>query len=254
MTRIRSPNYPALSLPAAIERARAIHKSEGRSAVSRDAVVKHLGFSSLNGASATVLSALTKYGLIEGVSDGEVRITDLGMRVMFPHTEDEKRTAISEAAFRAPLFAEIRDKWPDRIPTQESLRPFLIRKGFTESALNQVIQVYRETLDMVSPPGETQNAPVETTSQGEQMPESTTTSAVPPQPAPAPLVGGRPFNVTFDGDVLTGTLALRTVRDLERLIKVLNAQKAAMEAMQDDPDDDEVLTDHPALNEGRSSH
>jgi hypothetical protein len=51
---------------------------------------------------------------------------------------------------------------------------------------------------------------------------------------PAPLASGRPFNVTFDGDVLTGTIAVRTVRDLERLIKVLNAQKAAMEAMQED--------------------
>jgi hypothetical protein len=59
---------------------------------------------------------------------------------------------------------------------------------------------------------------------------------------PAPLASGRPFNVAFDGDVLTGTIAVRTVRDLERLIKVLNAQKAAMEAMQEDDGEDHDTT------------
>lgn len=42
------------------------------------------------------------------------------------------------------------------------------------------------------------------------------------------------FNVTFDGVVITGTMALRSVKDIDRLVKVLNAQKAALEAMQDD--------------------
>jgi hypothetical protein len=76
------------------------------------------------------------------------------------------------------------------------------------------------------------------------MPEAQVAISSPPAtslptiiPAPAP---GRPFNVAFDGDVITGTIALRTVRDIERLIKVLNAQKSALEAMQDEPDEYDV--------------
>jgi hypothetical protein len=55
-------------------------------------------------------------------------------------------------------------------------------------------------------------------------------------PASIPL-STKPFTVAFDGTFLTGTIALRTVRDIDRLIKVLTAQKAAIEAMQDDDDD-----------------
>ena len=60
---------------------------------------------------------------------------------------------------------------------------------------------------------------------------------------PAP----RPFNVAFDGIVVTGTMALRSVRDIDRLVKVLNAQKAALVAMQDDEDEGETAADSAAL-------
>lgn len=43
-------------------------------------------------------------------------------------------------------------------------------------------------------------------------------------PAPGPT-----FQISFDGVTLTGTIALRSIRDINRLIGVLNAQKAAME-------------------------
>ena len=71
MARIRSPNYPTIGLAIAIEKARAVLKTEGKNAVAREAIAKALGFGSLNGASATMLSALSKYGLLENVGEGE---------------------------------------------------------------------------------------------------------------------------------------------------------------------------------------
>ena len=238
MTRVRSPNYPAFSLGAALDRARAIHKAEGKNAVAREAIAKHMGFGGLNGASATALSALGKFGLIENASDGEARITDLAMRILFPHTPEEKQAALEEAAFKPVLFAELREKWPDRAPTDESLRSYLVRRGFSEGALEQVIQFYRETLDIAVPKVGLQASPAENKNPGVQMSDAPLAASVIAPTATSAALSGRPFNVSYDGAILTGTLALRSPRDIDRLVKVLNAQKAAMEAMAEDEDSD----------------
>lgn len=245
MARVRSPNYPAIGLPVAVERVRAIHKGEGKNVVARDALAKLLGYGGLNGGSAGMLSALSKYGLIESVGDGEARITDLAVRIMFAETTEEKRAALEEAAFKPAVFSEIREKWPDRPPSDESLRSFLLRKGFTEGAADQVIQFYREIIDMALLKAPVQNLPLSSESQEATLQTAPATSASPaatsvlPVAAAAPSLpppSGKPFTIAFDGLVLTGSIAIRSVRDIDRLMKVLQAQKAAFEAMQDDSD------------------
>lgn len=234
MARIRSPNYPAISLPDAIERTEVIHKTDGKKPVPREVIAKHLGFGGLNGASLTVLSALGKYGLIEPVGSGEARVSDLAMRIMYPHDPDEQRVAIEEAAFRPALFAKFREKWPDRPPSEETLRSYLIREGFSQSAVNQVIQIYRETFDMAAPRGQGHDSDAPPVQEPRMEPHRPTTHSTLPPPPPPP---GRPFTVSFDGAVLSGTFALRTARDIDRLVKVLQAQKAALEAMEDKDED-----------------
>jgi hypothetical protein len=136
-----------------------------------------------------------------------------------------------------------------RAPGSDSLKSFLVRKGFTETALEQVIQFYREIIDMVGTLSDGQNS---------SAPPETKDAAMPPTPpdadhaAPSPAQIGaamssastmqaaavaKPFTVAFDGAVLTGSIAIRSVRDIERLMKVLQAQKAAFEAMQEDEDE-----------------
>lgn len=241
MARIRSPNYPALSLPAAIERIQTLRKAEGKNAMDREAAAKHLGFGSLNGASSTVLSALSKYGLLDRVGEGEVRVSELATRILFADDEQEKRAALMVAAFRPALFAEIREKWPDRPPSEESLRSFLMRNGFSEGGAGQVIQFYRETLDIVGRPSPPHDAPSAPEAKEAQMiPEPVAPSNTGGEHSTPSLPAGKPFRVVFDGSVLTGTIAIRSVREIDRLLKVLTAQKAAFEAMQDDEDDEEA--------------
>lgn len=43
------------------------------------------------------------------------------------------------------------------------------------------------------------------------------------------------FRITFDGEALTGTWALSSVQDIDRFVKVLNAQRGAMEPLPDPP-------------------
>jgi hypothetical protein len=184
-----------------------------------------------------MLSALGKYGLLEAAKEGEAKVSNLAMRILYPNDPVEKLEALKEAAFKPALFAELKEKWPERPPSDENLRSYLIRNGFAQNAVEQVIQFYRDTSDMVSESaGEYNEGQRSTLNKETPMEPQTIVSA---QMGGAPLISlepGKPFTVAFDGSVLTGTIAIRSVRDIDRLMKVLSAQKAAFEAMAEDDD------------------
>ena len=49
MGRVRSPNYPAISLPEAIKAVASIHLAEQHLAAPKEVVAKHLGYTSFHG-------------------------------------------------------------------------------------------------------------------------------------------------------------------------------------------------------------
>jgi hypothetical protein len=248
MARIRSPNYPTMSLPAAIDKVGAIHKAEGQNSVDRETVAKLIGFGGVNGASATALSALAKYGLLEASDGKEARVTDLAVKILYPESGQEKATALLEAANRPALFRQIKEKWPERPPSDDNLRGYLVRTGFNQGSVEQVIQIYRNTLDIVGGANGEHNAPdepKEATVVQTHNPQNTPTGSMvkpPVSPEIPQLAPSRPFAVSFDGTVLRGTIAITKIKDIDRLMKVLAAQKAAFEAMEEDDFDDVAST------------
>ena len=57
---------------------------------------------------------------------------------------------VRRAAFAPVLFDEIRKNYGDSVPSDENLRAFLLRKGFTQSAVDAPIRAYRETIGLVN--------------------------------------------------------------------------------------------------------
>ena len=143
--RTRSPNYPSLSLPEALDKVRLIYQIQHTHGAPREVVVKSMGYAGINGASATAISALSKYGLLEGRGD-EIRVSDRAMRFLNPLNDQERSEAILEAAREPLLFQELTEKFPGPLPNEEVLRNYLIRNGFAPAAVSGVILAYRETL------------------------------------------------------------------------------------------------------------
>lgn len=146
--RVRSPNYPALSLPEAIEKVAGIYRNIHNHAGPREVIAKSMGYAGLNGASATAISALHKYGLLDR-SGEEIKVSDRAMRILHPHSPAEKAQAVREFAGEPQLFAELNERFPGDRPNEELLRNYLVRKGFAPAALSAVVSAYRETSDMV---------------------------------------------------------------------------------------------------------
>lgn len=233
MARRRSPNYPGISLGEAVQRIDVLHRIQGQTPEPRDVVARHLGFGGLNGAALKILSGLLKYGLLDDVGDGTCRVTDTAIQILAPEGEEQKRRAVETAAFSFPLFAEIRERWDGRMPSQDSLRAFLVRRHFSESAIESVWESYKGTHDLVT---------LETSAYPESSPDdegegNRNTAGPTSDPAPRPQAPSarRPFEVTIT-DRITGRFSFENQEDVDALVSVLNANKILLPSSRD-PDE-----------------
>jgi len=226
MVRVRSPNYPALSLPEAIEAVTKIHTAEQHLAAPKEVVAKHLGYASFHGLAARIVSAVEKYGLLEDVNDDKVKVSPLAMSILFPSGPEEKQRAINEAAFKPPLFAAIKEEWQGERPSDQNLRVYLVRKKFGSDALDRVIEIYKETMDLVTQDSEAY-APANTDAKGKQeKPPMHAPAGTGTRPAPPPPVG--PMRVSFNGDLLEVSAVLADAEAVDRLVRALQANKALL--------------------------
>jgi hypothetical protein len=137
-------------LSEAIERITQVYEEEGRQPANDEDIAEDLGYNTLNGTSRGVISALKKYGLLQRGDDGFKVSDDAVAIVELPPADIEHAATVRRVAFRPILFAELYKKYRNDLPDDKNLRHFLITKGFNPKTTNEVIRVYRDTLNFVS--------------------------------------------------------------------------------------------------------
>lgn len=151
--KIRSPNYPAISLPDAIERLRKIYSKAHTHKIDSATMAQAAGYGGLNGAALSMLSALKKYGLLEEVGNDR-KVNTMALTILSdPATSEDRKSAIQKAAFAPSLFNEIRKQFPDSIPADEIVRSYLLKKTFSPSTVDVAIKSFRETMNLVTEEG-----------------------------------------------------------------------------------------------------
>lgn len=142
----RSPNFPTLSLPDAVDSIRAIYQREGRAKMPRLSAVRPLGYTSINGRSLGVLGALRAYGLLDGRGD-DVRVSDDAITILNAPSDSVERKDALVRAFESPAaFALLRSKG-DASP--DTLKWHLIKANFRNEAADKLLKVYLESRDFV---------------------------------------------------------------------------------------------------------
>lgn len=155
MARIRSPNYPAISLAEAINRIAQVHQKERQHPAVKEVILKGMGYGGVHGTSLGALSAALKYGLLEQEGKGDdYRVSDRAVAILHPHTPDEKAQAIRDAARAPALFSELLEHFKGDLPSDDNLRAYLVRRGFSQTSLPGVIQAFRDTMELVTPESE----------------------------------------------------------------------------------------------------
>jgi hypothetical protein len=150
MARTRSPNYPYIGLPAAIERVKQIYEKEHQNRMSRNVVADHLGFGSLNGVSLSVISALSKYGLL-ATMDEDLQVSDDALTILVdPPDSADRVQAIRRAALKPDLFSELHKHFGGTVPSDVNLLAYLQKNGFTANAAALAAKSFRETMQLIS--------------------------------------------------------------------------------------------------------
>ena len=233
MTRIRSPNYPSLSLPEALDRIKIIFGKEQHLAAPKDVVAKHLGFSGLNGGSTRVISSLLKYGLLDEVSGDKVRVSSLARSILHPTKESERVSALKDAALRPALFQDISAEWQGGEPSDINLRSYLLNKNFAVDALDRVIQSYRDTIELVTSAAANYNSE----ELEDKSPPMTDIENLPMKPVPGigqppqptqsaiQLPSGEPYKLWITPGHLQGTFDITDSETAEAVVNAINAWK-----------------------------
>ncbi len=146
----RSPNYPQLSVAQSLDRVSKIYDKEHTHIIPAEVAAAALGYTSLNGTSKSILSALRKYGLLDSSGEG-YRVSDDAVTIIELPSEDPQRIeAIRRSALRPSVFQMLHDKYGITLPSDGTLRHFLVQNSYQSDGANQVIKVYKETLDYLN--------------------------------------------------------------------------------------------------------
>lgn len=153
MAKARSPAYPAISLREAIEKIRLVYEKDYQNKIPRALVAEHMGYRSLNGKSLGVLSAVAKYGLLEGRAQANW-VSDLALAIIAhsPGTP-ERMNAIAEAARQPNLFAELDSRFENGKASDAAIRSYLMTRKFIPYAADAALRSYRETKELVAEEG-----------------------------------------------------------------------------------------------------
>lgn len=149
MGKARSPNYPAISLPEAVSKVRQLYNAEHRNRLSREAIAGVLGYGGLTGSSQPIISALNKYGLIEGRGDS-IRVSDDAIAILVDRKGSPERVAAVKRCASSPkIFADL-EKQYEQTPSEDTARIYLEKRGFTPDAAQRAAVNYRDTQEFVT--------------------------------------------------------------------------------------------------------
>lgn len=152
-TGARSPNYPYIALPEALDRITKLYKEEHRQAAPWGVAATHWSYSPTSSSMDKVVGALNAYGLIDTEGSGDDRKLKLSSRAL-DIVEDqreesaERDRAIQDAALSPPVHRSLRDKFGHRLPSDGTISTYLVRElGFNPKSVDAVIANYRSTIE-----------------------------------------------------------------------------------------------------------
>lgn len=147
-TKTRSPNFPAISLPDAIDKTRAFYKEDGRSGSPKLTAYKHLGYKGEHGASLGVLSAMKKYGLIRE-ENNRIFLTKNAEFILLSSDESKKAEIVRKCALTPEIYSKLWEQYSDTgLPSDNSLKDILLFDyNFNEKSVHGFIRDFKATID-----------------------------------------------------------------------------------------------------------
>jgi hypothetical protein len=149
----RSPAYPFVPLGEAVRRVEQIRDAGAtRQAMPPETFYQIWEIGPLSSAARQTMAALNHFGLVDYVGRGDerrVKLSDLALKIVLDRQPRslERFQAVSAAALKPPIHADLYEKYTSFLPADVVLKTFLTRdKGYNDQAAEALIGEYRATL------------------------------------------------------------------------------------------------------------
>lgn len=240
MSRAKSPKYPNYPLKEALVHADAVFDAVRRNPVDRETVAKYMGYSGLSGAADKSLSTMMQYNLLEKIGKGEIRVSQTAVDALHPDPKNpnSRTLALSALAFSPPLFALLKERFPDDVFDQLALSSFLARENFTERAVGPAIKAYTETIGFLKQEGACDSGGITNHSGVESSTFSPDDDVVPQNPSlnnmqpgqvpPTPLNLSQGFDIGFVGTAIRMSGTVSSKAEAAKVIEALQALQALL--------------------------
>jgi hypothetical protein len=149
MSRVRSPNYPAIDLEQAVGLSKAVYEHAQNHFVPEDAVFKLWGLKPGSTWGRQCTAALKSFGLAETRGSGaklQLAVTKNAAKIIAKH-EDAGRLR-REAALRPKIHAAVWSHFQGNLPPDESLAHYLLfdyEPPFNKAAVGKFVKELRAT-------------------------------------------------------------------------------------------------------------
>ena len=150
----RSPSYPSVSLPVALERVISLHDAWGQIEMCVRDALDCWGYKPIGGAGYRLLAATISFGLLDSSGEGNerrLRISDDALDNFFSSkvSEYDKSEAIKAFAMSPRIYQVLWERWGHELPSDSELKQFLVDDlGFNPRMVPQFLRGYRETLEL----------------------------------------------------------------------------------------------------------
>ncbi|MCY4366372.1 MAG: hypothetical protein OXE17_09145 [Chloroflexi bacterium] len=146
----RSPNYPGIDLPNAIEHVRGLYsKVKGGDFTASDAA-QSWNLSAASGGVRRRMGALRQYGLIEQRKGDTAKLTPRSLTVVLRNPEsNEFKNAVKEAILSPDLFRDLYESGKYQSADDALKQLLVMEKRFSDEGATRFIEVMRASFDFV---------------------------------------------------------------------------------------------------------
>ena len=151
-SRTRSPSYPYLDLPTALEKVTVLWNVEGRHPAAVSVAMQHWGYKEDSSTGYSCVAALKKFGLVDHDGMGEtrqIRLSALALAILLDRdpASADRRDALRRAALNPRIHAELWERYGADLPSDQTLRRFLvIERNFNEASVDELLAEYKATV------------------------------------------------------------------------------------------------------------
>lgn len=147
----RGISYPVMTLEQAIEKARAFHREERKSAAPVVSAIRHFGYSETSSGGRQTVATLIQFGLMEDEGRKEnrhVRLTDRALTLLLAEPASEEFSeALRAAAYSPRIYEHLLGKWSVDLPSDTTMAYYLQKEfDFNPKTLHSFIEDFRATI------------------------------------------------------------------------------------------------------------